>query len=59
MKFYGGIRGGKRNKWLDFGSNPDHHVDYSVRSMTITKHIMSGFWWNFQDNSAMVQGTID
>ena len=27
MKFYGGIVGGERNKWLDFGSNPDHHAN--------------------------------
>ena len=27
MKFCGGVRGGKRNKWLDFDRDPDHHAD--------------------------------
>ena len=25
MKFYGGFWGGKRKKWLDFGSDPGHN----------------------------------
>ena len=24
MKFYGGIEGGKKNKWLNFGGDPEH-----------------------------------
>ena len=24
MTFYGGVQGSKRNKWLDFDSDPDH-----------------------------------
>ena len=26
MKFCGGVRGGTKNKWLDFVSNPDHDL---------------------------------
>ena len=58
MKFYGGVRGGKRNKWLDFGSNQDHYADYPFRNLAITRQIMSRFLWNFQDSSAVIQGTI-
>ena len=36
MKFYGAVRGGKRNKWLDFGSDPDTHLVY--------KRILLNFW---------------
>ena len=36
MKFYGGVPGGKRNKWLDFGSNPDTHL--------VCKRISLNFW---------------
>ena len=97
MKSYGGVRGGKRNKWLDsvrvyvvyrgegnavfnatpnhfllnkiclikwldkwFGSNLDHHhADCLIGSPAITQQIMSGFWWHFQDSSAMIQGKSD
>ena len=27
MKFYGGVRVGKSNKWLKFGSAPDYDPD--------------------------------
>ena len=30
MKFYGGVRGGKRSKCLYFGTDLDHHADCSV-----------------------------
>ena len=30
MKFYGGIWGGEKNKWLDFGSDPDHKSDSGI-----------------------------
>ena len=30
MKFYGGVRGGQRNKWLDSGSDPDHDAALEV-----------------------------
>ena len=26
MTFYGGVRCGKRNKWLNFGDDPDHDL---------------------------------
>ena len=35
MKFYGGIWDGKRNKWLDFGTNPDHHADCPIGNLAI------------------------
>ena len=27
MIFIGYVRNGKRKKWLDFGRDPDHHLD--------------------------------
>ena len=59
MKFYGGVRGGKRNKSLDFGSDTDHHADWPIGNPSITQHIMSRYLGNLQDSSAMIQGTID
>ena len=50
-KLYGGVLGGKRNKWLNFGGNPDHHADSPVGHSTITEQIMNRLWWNFQDIS--------
>ena len=47
MKFYGGVWGGKMNKFLDFGSDPDHHVDYPIRNPAISEQITSRFLWNF------------
>ena len=47
IKFYGGVLGGKRIKWLDFGSDPDHHVDCSIWTPAITQQLVIGFWWNF------------
>ena len=58
MKFYGGVRGGKRSKWLDFGSDPDHHADCPIENVAISQQITSTFSWNFQDISAMIQETI-
>ena len=43
MKFYGGVRGGKRNKRLDFGIDPDHHADCPIGNLAITQQIMSKF----------------
>ena len=54
-----GAPGGKRNKWLDVGSNLDHHAVCQIRNLAVTQQIMSGFWWNFQNSSAMIQETID
>ena len=34
MKFYGDVWCGKRNKWFDFGSNPDHDMVYHVSILT-------------------------
>ena len=44
-EIYGGVWGGKRNKGLDFGNNPDHHADCAVwnrnvRYLAITQQIM-------------------
>ena len=36
-----GVRGGKRNKWLDFGNNPDDDADCSVRNPAITQQIIN------------------
>ena len=55
MKFYGGVPSGKGNKWLNFGSDPDHHADSPIENPIITQQAMSGFCWNFQDSSAMTQ----
>ena len=30
MKFYRGVRDSKTEKWLDFGSDLDHHADFLV-----------------------------
>ena len=54
MEFYGGLQGGKKNKWSNFGGYPDHHADSPVGNSAITQQIMSGFWWKFQDSSAMI-----
>ena len=59
MKFYAGVWGGKRNKWSDFSSDPDHHADSPIGNPAIIQQITSGFWLNFEDTSAMIQGTID
>ena len=38
MKIYGGVRVGKGNKLiLNFGGDPDHHVDFSIRKPSITQ----------------------
>ena len=42
-KFYGGVRGDKRNKQLNFGGDLDHHVDCPIRNPAITQQIMNGF----------------
>ena len=59
MKFYGGARGDKTDKQLDFGSDPHNHADCPIRNLAFTQHIMSWFWWHFHNSSAMLQGTID
>ena len=59
MKSYGGVQGGKRNKWLNIGGDGDHHADCPIGNLAITQQIMSVFWLNFQGSSAMIQGTID
>ena len=59
MKIYGGVWGGKRNKWLDFGSNMDYHADFPIGNPGISQQIMSGFWWHSQDSSAMIQRIIN
>ena len=59
MKFYEGVWGGKRNKWINFGGDLDHNVDCPIQNPAITQQIMNGLQWKFQDSSAMMQGTID
>ena len=36
MKFYGGVQGGKRNQWLEFGFDQDDHVQCPIRNPAIT-----------------------
>ena len=48
MKSYGEVQNGIRNKWLDFGTDLDHHADCPIGNLAITQQNMSGFWWNFQ-----------
>ena len=48
LKCYGGILGGKKNEWLNFGGDLDHHVDCPIRNPVIIQQIMDVFWWNFQ-----------
>ena len=45
MKFYGGVRHGKRTMRLDFGSDLNHHADCPISNPAITQHIIrfSGF----------------
>ena len=33
--------GGKQNKLLNFGDDPDHHTDCPIRNLPITQHIMN------------------
>ena len=35
MKFYGGIWRIKKNKWLNFDGDPDHHADSPARNPVI------------------------
>ena len=41
MKFYGRVWGGQRNKWLDFGSDPDH--DLALAEVCALR--VFGIWW--------------
>ena len=41
MKCYGGVHGG--NKWLNFGSVPDHQADCPSEISSITQQVMSKF----------------
>ena len=50
MKSYGWFQRGKRNKWLDFDSDLDHHTDCPIRNPTIIQQIKSEFWWDFHDS---------
>ena len=43
MKFYGGVWGGKGNKWLNFGGDADHHADCPIGNLAIAQEIMNGF----------------
>ena len=43
MKVYGGVQGDKRNKWINFGGDPDHHADCPTRNLAITQQIMTRF----------------
>ena len=37
MKIYGGVLGGKMNKLLDFGRDPDHCADCPIRKPASTR----------------------
>ena len=41
MKFYGGVKGGKRNQRLHSGSDPDNHAVCPIGNPDITQQIMS------------------
>ena len=43
MKFYGGVWDGKRNKWLHFGSDSDHHV------ASPTQPLLNKLWADFDE----------
>ena len=30
MKFHGGVRGARNNKWLNFSGDPDYHNDWPI-----------------------------
>ena len=34
------VRGGKRNKWLDFGSDMDHYTDSPIGNPFITQQTL-------------------
>ena len=60
MKFYGEVRGGnKKSILISFGGSLNQHVDWPIENPAITQRIISRFWWDFQDNSAKINGTID
>ena len=46
MKLYGGVWGGKRNKWLDFGSDLDDFPDSGIFKR-IFYHYGIGTSWIF------------
>ena len=54
MKFSVVAQGGKRDKWLNFGGDPNHDADWPIRNLVIMQQIMSGFDENVQDSSAMI-----
>ena len=45
VKFYGEFQGGKRNKWLDFGSDLGHHADFQLEVWPL----LNKFWADFDD----------
>ena len=44
MKFYGGVRGGKNNKWLNFDGDPDQHADCVVPNRKYS-HYLTNYEW--------------
>ena len=43
MKFDEGVQDGTRYKYLDFGSDLDHHVDCPFGNPVITQYILNKF----------------
>ena len=43
MKFYGGARDGKKNRWLNFCGDLDHHADYPTRNLAIIQQMSEFF----------------
>ena len=52
---YGGVQDCKRNKWLSFGLDLDHHADCPIGNEVISQQIMSRFWSEFQESSTMIK----
>ena len=51
MKFYGGIRGGKRNKWLNLGGNLDHHM---LTAQSESRPLLNKLRSDFDENFGIV-----
>ena len=59
MQFYGGVWGGKKNMWLDFGGNPDHDpalVDVCALSSTWNMMAVVGY---FGGEGASLDGYLE
>ena len=59
MKFYGGVRDGKRNKWLKFGGELDQHADCPITNPAIAQKAVNRLLWHFMKGSGMINETRD